>query len=229
MNVKASVCSTVILAAGLWLCISAPLQAAEGIEGGASAATERVGAPVALNKFTRHRHRVKVASLRHKSVKLASRPPGETGKRAEKTKAADASSSRGDDAQFALSPSIANAHAQLAAADMSGDSAIALTSQARSRLQVMAANEPEPQANAKDASSEVVAADELNELDRAAGETVPAEKPALPPMVTMAMAQAPAAVSSSDSAWDQTSLIGKIFIGFGALLTLASAARMLMA
>ena len=45
----------------------------------------------------------------------------------------------------------------------------------------------------------------------------------------MAMAQAPAAVSSSKSPWDQTSLIGKIFIAFGGLLTLASAARMFMA
>ena len=35
--------------------------------------------------------------------------------------------------------------------------------------------------------------------------------------------------SSNDSAWDQTSLIGKIFIAFGALLTMASAARMFMA
>ena len=42
---------------------------------------------------------------------------------------------------------------------------------------------------------------------------------------------APVAASSSNesSTWDQTSLIGKIFIGFGALLTMASAARMFMA
>ena len=51
----------------------------------------------------------------------------------------------------------------------------------------------------------------------------------------MASAEAPAALrpslASSDesSTWDQTSLIGKIFIGFGALLTMASAARMFMA
>ena len=38
-----------------------------------------------------------------------------------------------------------------------------------------------------------------------------------------------AAVSTDDSAWSQTSLIGKIFIAFGGLLTLASAARMFMA
>ena len=34
---------------------------------------------------------------------------------------------------------------------------------------------------------------------------------------------------NDNSTWDQTSLIGKIFIAFGALLTMASAARMFMA
>jgi hypothetical protein len=33
-------------------------------------------------------------------------------------------------------------------------------------------------------------------------------------------------MTNESSIWDQTSLIGKIFIGFGALLTMASAARM---
>jgi hypothetical protein len=40
---------------------------------------------------------------------------------------------------------------------------------------------------------------------------------------------APVLASSDSANWDQTSLIGKIFIGFGALLTVASAARMFMA
>jgi len=35
--------------------------------------------------------------------------------------------------------------------------------------------------------------------------------------------------SDGNDEMDKTSLIGKIFIGFGALLTMASAARMLMA
>ena len=76
---------------------------------------------------------------------------------------------------------------------------------------------------------ELVAADQLNDVDRALSEAKSEEKPARAPTVAMAMAQAPAAVSSSNSTWDQTSLIGKIFIAFGALLTLASAARMFMA
>ena len=44
------------------------------------------------------------------------------------------------------------------------------------------------------------------------------------------LCRAPVVASSHDSStWDQTSLIGKIFIGFGVLLTMASAARMFMA
>jgi hypothetical protein len=79
---------------------------------------------------------------------------------------------------------------------------------------------------------EFVAADQLNDVDRALSDSKSEDKPAVAPTVAMAMAQAPAAVSavsSSESAWDQTSLIGKIFIAFGGLLTLASAARMFMA
>jgi hypothetical protein len=55
-----------------------------------------------------------------------------------------------------------------------------------------------------------------------------------PPAQAQTVAVAPArpaqVVASGESAsWDETSLIGKIFIGFGALLTVASAARMFMA
>jgi hypothetical protein len=39
----------------------------------------------------------------------------------------------------------------------------------------------------------------------------------------------PVVAGSQNATWDETSLIGKIFIGFGALLTVASAARMFMA
>jgi hypothetical protein len=41
--------------------------------------------------------------------------------------------------------------------------------------------------------------------------------------------QNPVVAGSQSATWDETSLIGKIFIGFGALLTVASAARMFMA
>ena len=70
----------------------------------------------------------------------------------------------------------------------------------------------------------LVAADQLNDVDRSLREVSPA------PAVSANPPAAPvAAVSGEGSAWDKTSLIGKIFIGFGALLTMASAARMFMA
>ena len=69
----------------------------------------------------------------------------------------------------------------------------------------------------------LVAADQLNDVDRSLREVSPA------PAVSANPPAAPvAAVSGEGSAWDKTSLIGKIFIGFGALLTMASAARMFM-
>jgi len=81
--------------------------------------------------------------------------------------------------------------------------------------------------------SQQAAPEEPNPVDNA---TLPAPADAAP-AATTAQTDAPAAprpapvmASSSDqSTWDETSLIGKIFIGFGALLTIASAARMFMA
>ncbi|WP_315833990.1 hypothetical protein [Bradyrhizobium prioriisuperbiae] len=73
--------------------------------------------------------------------------------------------------------------------------------------------------------AQVIASDQLNELDRAAEtDQKPASKTLRPTSQTVQTASA-----SSDDAWSQTSLIGKIFIGFGGLLTLASAARMFIA
>jgi hypothetical protein len=91
-------------------------------------------------------------------------------------------------------------------------------------------NAPDNLAGAQPAAeTQIVSADQLNEVDRALHVSAAAAPPQL-----MASAEPPAApvVASSgseSSTWDQTSLIGKIFIGFGALLTMASAARMFMA
>ena len=133
-----------------------------------------------------------------------------------------------------LPSSVANAHAQLADADGSADNATALTSQARDRLQLMAASQPDPApAQTAPADAALVAADQLNEVDRVLSEAKPDEKdkdkaPAATPAAPVAQAPAVAA-STDDSSWGQASLIGKIFIAFGGLLTLASAARMFMA
>jgi hypothetical protein len=74
--------------------------------------------------------------------------------------------------------------------------------------------------------------DQLSDTDRALRDNAAAAQPSQP----AASSEAPAtrappvmAASGEHSVWDETSLIGKIFIGFGALLTIASAARMFMA
>ena len=81
------------------------------------------------------------------------------------------------------------------------------------------------------AAIQVVAADQLNEVDQALqDDTSPAPKVAAATSDAPAPRVAPVMASGIEhSAWNETSLIGKIFIGFGALLTVASAARMFMA
>jgi hypothetical protein len=80
----------------------------------------------------------------------------------------------------------------------------------------------------------VVPSDELNELDRAAGPSHPA--PAQPPLDaspgtqnTFAFLAAFAESLTDKSTNDNTSIIGRMFIGFGVLLTAATALRLILA
>jgi hypothetical protein len=114
---------------------------------------------------------------------------------------------------------VANANAQLVSADRPDGNAMAMSARANDILQA-AADKPVDAQPAAEAP--VVPPDALNEVDR----TVPASDPPAP---TVATADATAAESSGDSSsLDRTSLIGKIFMACGGLLTLASAARMFM-
>jgi hypothetical protein len=90
-------------------------------------------------------------------------------------------------------------------------------------------------AQAAPANQAVGADQQLSDADRAARQ----DDVRAPVVVTQAQTQTetpaqatranPVAAGSQNATWDETSLIGKIFIGFGALLTVASAARMFMA
>jgi hypothetical protein len=207
MTIKASGRSALILAAaGLWVCCAGPSQAADDTDDAAATAAK----PVA--------HHSK-KSAHHKSTPVAQHDA--TG-----GKAADAAADDSDTASkvpsSAIPPSVANANAQLASPDTPAGRAQAMSTRANDILQ--GAPDAQPAAD-----TPVVAADELNDVDRALHASTPPET-----AVAMAAADAPAAPvvtagSNANSTWDQTSLIGKIFIGFGALLTMASAARMFMA
>ena len=234
MNIKASGRSALIIAAGLWLGFAGPMRATDSAAEPAGQAahtekspTEKAGAPVKLSKFSKHRSHKRHVARTHKSSKIASRAAA----KADKT----ATASADGDKQLPLPPAVANANAQMpgTTADAPRTEADALASSAGKTLASNKTLAPN-QADAAPAT-DVVPSDELNDVDRALTETEPAPTPAL----AMASIDTPApaatarttsqSVTSEDATWSQTSLIGKIFIAFGGLLTVASAARMFMA
>jgi hypothetical protein len=79
------------------------------------------------------------------------------------------------------------------------------------------------------AINQVVPADQLNEVDRAATNDVFRDR-TTGASGNPTRRMAPAIVAATDtSIWDTTSWVGKVFVIFGALLTVASAARMFIA
>jgi len=172
-----------------------------------------------LNKYVKHGSRHGKRYAHRKSGKVALTSTSD-----KKPSAVDVATDERENSTAvpAIPPSVANARAQLAAADT--PTANAMSARANDLLQTA----PDDSTSTQPAAdSQVVSADQLNDVDRALHQTPPA------PALTLASAEAPAppvtASSNESSTWDQTSLIGKIFIGFGALLTMASAARMFMA
>ncbi|MDO9561904.1 MAG: hypothetical protein Q7J60_09805 [Bradyrhizobium sp.] len=228
MIIKASGCSALIVVTALLVCFAGPSQAApDGDTATASPKSQQTSrAPMALNKSPKPRQS-KQSAQRKSSKALKSQAAGKV---TEDT----------GNGSTEIAPSIANANAQLPAAEPPAGSAKAMSAQAGTMLQTAADRPVDGQPAAEPG---VVAPDQLNDLDRAlqeakseAGSEAKSEAKPAAPILTLASAEAPPAPaapvvarSKEDSAWDQTSLIGKIFIAFGALLTMASAARMFMA
>jgi hypothetical protein len=226
--VKASGHSALLLAAGLWICyicFAGPSRAAAGTDD-AVASSRPAGAPaapIALTKDTKPSSHHWKKSAQRKSGDVAQKSPD---KKAGATETAADNNAPSMPPSSTIPPSIANANAELSSTgSLAGSSARAMSERANSIVQA-----------ASDASSAadlpIVSADQLNDVDRALHENAP---PAAP--LTMASANVPVmaassplmATSSGNTTWDHTSLIGKIFIGFGVLLTMASAVRMFIA
>jgi len=217
MNVKASGRAALILATGLFVCFALPshVTAASSDSSDVSWKSEDATPDKSVRQSSRHWKR----HAHHRNARLASKSIGT--KNASEKDVADA----GTISPPAIPPSVANANALLASADAPADSARAMTAKANTMLLAAAAADKPVEAQAPDEAA-VVASDELNDVDRALQQTastqtvaLAAAKPATPPQAS----------GNDNSPWDQTSLIGKIFIAFGALLTMASAARMFMA
>ncbi len=231
MMLKANGRSALIFAAGLVVCFAEPSLAAPASADNTAASSKpekAAGAPIALNKFTKQASRHNKSEAQHKPSKEALK--SSAGNKADDSAVDEADNSS---ASSAMPPSVANANAELAAGDTpTAANAKAMSARANDILQTA----PDNPANTQPAArTQVVNADQLNDVDRALHDAAPpapapampssAEAPAAPPPPA-----APVMASNNESTtWDQTSLIGKIFIGFGALLTMASAARMFMA
>ena len=221
MTIKASGHLALMLTAGFLVCFAGALPAtAAGAESAESAGAKASKSESATSgKSVRHAARHWKRYAHRKYTRVAS-------KSSESRKAAEKELPDTVNSQPEIPASVANANAQMASADALADSASAMTAKANTVLLASADKPADPQAAA---DAPVIASDQLNDVDRALQET-PARQTVAMVSAAKPVAAAAALAPADDSAtWDTTSLIGKIFIAFGALLTLASAARMFMA
>lgn len=214
MTIKASGRSALIVAAGLLVCFAGPLPA--GAAGSDSAAASK-SASATSAKSIRHGARHWKRYAHRKNSRTAAKAT-DIAKTSEKDVA--------DGNAATIPASVANANAQMTAPNALADSASAMTDKANTVLLASADKPGDPQAPADAA---VVASDQLNDVDKALQETPPKQQTVALAVVRPAATSPVKAAADDSNAWDQTSLIGKIFIAFGALLTMASAARMFMA
>jgi hypothetical protein len=222
---KASRRAALLLLAAVFVLFGGAAQAAPSSPTSSKADDASKQADVVKSGKQRHH-----TSSRRTGSKSAQKSDDKAGKTSVAAKADEARIDNSADSDIPASsqmpPEVANAHAQLAAADTPpAAAASAMTGRANNNVQAAADNTAAP-----NAESQAVAPDQASDPDRALQQdTQPAQKAVI--AATDAQPRPAPVMASSDhsSAWDQSSLIGKIFIGVGTLLTLASAARMFMA
>lgn len=228
MNFMASGRSALIITAGLWLCFAGPISAQQSDQdAAANAASDSAAdtespadAPAVQNKPVKPRAK--------KPATAQARPPAKLAYKPSNTKRADDAEAFQDEPSSSnISPAVSNAKAQLGAGGSAADNALkAMSAQADNTLKTVGQGDP---ADLTSANTEAVASDQLNDVDRALSQNPPSQDRAPAPPMAMATAQMPSAASNVDSTWGRTSLIGKVFVALGGLLTLASAARMFVA
>jgi hypothetical protein len=214
-----------VIAATGALLIAGPLQAAPAETSDAAAQTKSASKPLALVKTkkatsqktarTPRVHRGAAAKAERKSE------PAQKRQRAAKDAA--------DKPETELKPDVANAQARWAG-PIKGEAAISGKPPMDQDVEAQRATLQGATESAQASSdSETAAAVDVAAAEPAVAESQPA---AQPPRVVRPVSATPVAEArpaAGGGAWDQSTLIGKIFIAFGGMLTLASAARMLIA
>jgi len=219
MTIKASAGSAMILAAGLLAGLAGSLPARAAGADADSAAVSKSESTASDKSATHKRY------AHRKSTHTASKPA--ESRKADEKQVADASGATAP----AMPARVANANAQMTAADAPSDSAkgmsAAMSEKANTVLQAAADKPADAEAPAEPGA---VASDQNDNIDRS---LTPSEQPVATTTqgVVLASTSRPSsdAYANDSSTLDKTSLIGKVFFAFGALLTLSSAARMFMA
>jgi hypothetical protein len=223
MTIKASARSALILAAGLLVSFAEPPPAmAAGTDADTATVSKQENATSGKSAGQDSRS-LKKRYAHRKTTHAASKST--ESKKPDEKQIADAS----DGTPPAMPEWLANANAQMTAADTAPDSAKAMSAAMSEKANTVLQSAADKPADDAETPADAAAAtpDQLNDTDRALH----------PSSQTVAMASTsrpasdnPAQAANNDSSTlDKTSLIGKIFIAFGALLTVASAARMFMA
>lgn len=191
---------------------------------------QETAAPINLKKFTKKPTRsARRASSRKALASKASRSKQATIQSDRKKIQAEVSDEPSTQAKVA--PSLANAKAELTDVDAAATAAADQAALANMADAPAPAPSAEPAAAAENGSApspaqkiDVVAAEDFNEVDGAAWES-----PQPPRLMQLTSLDSHAEMRPDDSKWNHTSTIGKVFVALGALLTIGSAIRMLIA
>jgi hypothetical protein len=224
MTIKASAGSAMLFAAGLLVSLAGT---APAIAAGEDSATVSKSESATSGKSVGQGSRsLKKHHAHHKPARAESK--SDESNKPEEKQVADA----GGLTPPAVPEWLANANAQMTAADASPDSAKGMSAAISEKANTVLQTADKPADGQAPAETGVVASDQLNDADRELQET-PSSQSAATQGVVLASTSRPASDAQSatndSSTLDKTSLIGKIFIAVGALLTVASAARMFMA
>lgn len=228
MRIRSAGLAALVAAAGFWMSFSgAPAMAAKSTAQTAKAAKANAAdRPVVLAKFKKQRVAKKSKPAKH-AKKTGSKVAS---KAARATQTSDDKSARSEakvaesQSKTDLPASVANARAQALAADEARNIAALDSTDVVDGMKLASADQVPGSDTAPDTST---AASPEAAAPAAVAPPVSAPGKILRPVSS---GDRPVAKPADDSdPWSKTSLIGKIFIAFGSLLTLASAARLLIA
>ncbi len=215
--------SLIVAAATLMPCFVGASQAAPAAQS-ASTAQASSARPLKLTHATKRKaHRVRKSSRhrrseRHARTTTKAAKVEETRKLNKAKQEAPPEPSTPEPSSLepsSLEPAVANAHAELTAGDP--------------QPQTPMESDKTASNNATAGSVHIAATDQLNDINRDANAATATPSPSVSMASYSESRAAFAHTASEGDAWDQASLIGKIFIAFGTLLTLASAARLMIA